>query len=48
MAAKQEAAGLSLEDEFRSASEVMRVVKGLRLSSEQKLTIYSLFKQVSA
>ncbi len=47
MAAKQ-AAGSSLEDEFRSASGVMRVVKGLRLSSEQKLTIYSLFKQVSA
>ena len=48
MAARQEAAGASLEKEFRNASEVMRNEKGLRLSSEQKLTIYALFKQVSA
>lgn len=48
MAARQPRAGPSLEDEFRSASEVMRNAKGLRLSNEQKLTIYALFKQVNA
>lgn len=46
MAARQPS-GPPLEDEFRNASEVMRNAKGLRLSSEQKLTIYALFKQVS-
>ena len=35
-------------DLFEDASECMRNAKGLRLSSEQKLSVYALFKQVSS
>ena len=49
MAAKQAAdQETPLVHKFRNASEVMRNVKGLRLSNEQKLNVYALFKQVSS